>query len=190
MGSTAGLSVFEGKRDYAAAAKEIKDAGYNGDKVVLLVPTDQAILKAECDVAAEMLKKIGMNVDYQAMDWGTLVQRRAQEKSPAEGGWNMFITGWSGLDQSNPIGHVFLRGNGKQGMMGWPTAPKIEALRQEWIDAPDLAAQKKIAVEIQMQALQDLPYMPIGQYLQPTSYHKDIAGVPDGFVIFWGVHKV
>ena len=190
MGSTAGLSVFEGKRDYAAAAKEIKDAGYKGEKVVLLVPTDQAILKAECDVAAEMLKKIGMNVDYQAMDWGTLVQRRAQEKSPADGGWNMFITGWSGLDQSNPIGHVFLRGNGKQGMMGWPTAPKIEALRQQWIDAPNLAAQKKLAVEIQTQALQDLPYMPIGQYLAPTAYRKDIAGIPEGFVIFWNVHKV
>ena len=190
MGSTTGLSVFEGKRDYAAAAKALKDAGYKGEKVVLMAPTDQAILKAECDVAAEMLKKVGMNVDYQAMDWGTVVQRRAQEKSPAEGGWNMFITGWSGLDQSNPIGHVFLRGNGKQGMMGWPTAPKIEALRQEWIDAPNLAAQKKLAVEIQTQALQDLPYIPIGQYLAPTAYRKDIAGIPNGFVIFWNVHKV
>jgi peptide/nickel transport system substrate-binding protein len=189
MGSTVGLSVFEGKRDYAAAAKEIKDAGYKGEKVVLLAPTDQAILKAECDVAAEMLKKVGMNVDYQAMDWGTVVQRRAQEKSPADGGWNMFITGWSGLDQSNPIGHVFLRGNGKQGMMGWPSAPKIEALRQQWIDAPDLAAQKKLAVEIQTQAMQDLPYIPLGQYLAPTAYRKDITGVPDGFVIFWNVRR-
>jgi peptide/nickel transport system substrate-binding protein len=190
MGSTTGLSVFEGKRDYAAAAKEIKDAGYKGEKVVLLVPTDQAILKSECDVAAEMLKKIGMNVDYQAMDWGTLVQRRVQDKSPAEGGWSIFITGWSGLDQSNPIGHVFLRGNGKQAMMGWPTAPKIEALRQAWIDAPNLAAQKTLAVQIQTQALQDLPYMPIGQYLAPTAYRKDITGIPDGFVIFWNVYKV
>jgi peptide/nickel transport system substrate-binding protein len=135
-------------------------------------------------------KKIGMNVDYQAMDWGTLVQRRVQDKSPAKGGWSIFITGWSGLDQSNPIGHVLLRGNGKQAMMGWPTAPKIEALRQDWIDAPNPAAQKTLAVQIQTQALQDLPYMPIGQYLAPTAYRKDITGIPDGLVIFWNVHMV
>jgi peptide/nickel transport system substrate-binding protein len=189
MGSTVGLSVFEGKRDYEGAAQALKEAGYKGEKVVLLVPTDQAILKQECDVAAEMMKKIGMNVDYQAMDWGTLVQRRVQMKSPAEGGWNMFITGWSGLDQSNPIGHVFLRGNGKEALMGWPSAPKIEALRQQWIDAPDLAAQKKLAVEIQKQAFEDLPYIPLGQYFAPVAYRKGIVDMPDGFVIFWGVRK-
>ncbi len=189
MGSATGLSVFEGKRDYAAVAKEIKAAGYKGEKVVLMVPTDQAVLKAECDVAADMLKKIGINLDYQAMDWGTLVQRRAQERSPDKGGWSMFITGWSGLDQSNPVGHVFLRGIGKKGMMGWPTAPKIEALRQQWIDAPDLPAQKKIAVELQRQALHDVPYVPLGQYFAPTAYRKDIVDMLDGFVIFWNVRK-
>ena len=189
MGSTAGLSVFEGKRDYAKVAQEIKAAGYKGEKVVLMVPTDQAVLKAECDVANSMLKKIGMNVEYQAMDWGTLVQRRAQEHSPEKGGWNMFVTGWSGLDQSNPVGDVFLRGIGKKGMMGWPKAPKIEALRQQWIDAPDLAAQKKLAVELQQQALHDLPYIPLGQYFTPTAYRKDMADMLNGFEIFWNVRR-
>ena len=189
MGSTAGLSVFEGKRDFAAVAKEIKAAGYQGEKVVLMVPTDQAVLKAESDVAADMLKKIGMNLDYQAMDWGTLVQRRAEERAPAKGGWNMFITGWSGLDQSNPVGHVFLRGIGKKGMMGWPSAPKIEALRRQWIAAPDLAAQQKLAVALQKQALHDVPYVPLGQYFAPTAYRKDLVGMLDGFVIFWNLHR-
>ena len=73
--------------------------------------------------------------------------------------------------------------------MGWPTAPKIEALRTEWIEAPDEAAQKKIAVEIQLQALQDVPYIPLGQYTYVTSYQKDISGVLDGFVIFWNVKR-
>jgi peptide/nickel transport system substrate-binding protein len=189
MGSTAGLSVFEGKRDFTAAAAEIKAAGYAGEKVVLLVPTDQAVLKAECDVAADMLKQCGVNVDYQAMDWGTLVQRRADQRSPDSGGWNLFITGWSGLDQSNPVGHVFLRGNGKQGMLGWPSAPKIETLRQQWIDSQSVDDQKKLAVAIQQQALEDLPYIPLGQYFSPTAYRKDVADILDGFVLFWNVRK-
>jgi peptide/nickel transport system substrate-binding protein len=93
----------------------------------------------------------------------------------------------TGLDQSNPIGHVFLRGNGKQGRMGWSSAPKVEALRQEWIDSQSPQDQKKIAIQIQARALEDLPYVPLGQYFLPTAFRKNIAGVLDGFVLFWNV---
>ena len=189
MASDAGLNVFTGKRDYAAVKKEIEAAGYKGEKVSILAPTDFPILKAEADVCADQLKKMGFNVDYQAMDWGTVVQRRAKMDPPDKGGWNIFNTFWSGLDQSNPVGHTFLRGNGKDGTMGWPSAPKIEALRTQWIDAPDEEAQKKIAVDIQLQALQDVPYIPLGQNFYETSYQKDITGVLNGFVIFWNVKR-
>ncbi len=189
MASDVGLDVFSGPRDYAAVKQEIIAAGYKGEKVVVLAPTDFPTLKAEADVGADLLRKVGFNVDYQAMDWGTVVQRRAKMEAPDQGGWNVFHTFWSGLDQSNPVGHVFLRGNGKQGMMGWPSSPKIEALRSEWIAAPDLAAQQKLAQELQRQALIDVPYVPLGQTFSPTSYRKDIAGVLHGFVIFWNVHR-
>ena len=190
MASEAGLSVFTGKRDPAKIAAEIKAAGYKGEKVVLLAPTDFPILKAEADVCADMMRRIGLNVDYQAMDWGTVIQRRAQERSPAKGGWSVFNTFWSGLDQFNPVGHVFLRGDGKKGMVGWPSAPKIEALRQDWIDAPDLAAQKQLAVKLQEQALRDVPYVPLGQFYPSTAYRSDLAGILNGFVLFWNVRLV
>jgi peptide/nickel transport system substrate-binding protein len=103
--------------------------------------------------------------------------------------WNLFITGWSGLDQSNPVGHVFLRGNGKNGMMGWPDAPKVEALRQDWIDAPDLATQQQIAAALQRQALTDVPYIPLGQYFAATAYRRDITDMLGGFVKFWNVRR-
>jgi peptide/nickel transport system substrate-binding protein len=189
MASDAGLDVLRGKRDFAAVKQALAAAGYRGEKVVILSPTDQSILKQECNVCADMLKQAGMNVDYQEMDWGTVVQRRAMMDSPDKGGWNLFITGWSGLDQSNPVGHVFLRGNGKSGMMGWPDSPKIEALRQEWIDAPDLAARQKLAVALQLQAFNDVPYAPLGQYLQATAWRKDITDKLNGFVKFWNVRR-
>jgi len=189
MASDVGLDVFTGPRDDAAVQQEIVAAGYKGEKVVVLAPTDLPILKATADVGADVLRKAGFNVDYQAMDWGTVVQRRAKMDAPDKGGWNVFHTFWSGLDQSNPIGHVFLRGNGKQGMMGWPSSPKIEALRSEWIAAPDLAAQQKLAQDLQRQALIDVPYVPLGQTFAPTAYQKDIAGVLHGFVIFWNVQR-
>ena len=63
-----------------------------------------------------------MNVDYQAIDWGTLVQRRASKNPPDQGGWNAFCTGFSGLDFFIPGTHLPLRGNGEQAWFGWPTS--------------------------------------------------------------------
>ena len=162
LASNAGMSALTGKRDYAAVKKALEVAGYQGEKVVLMVGTDQPVLNALSNVAAEMLKRVGMNVDYQATDWGMVVQRRALTKPPAEGGWNLFCTGFSGLDFFTPASHLPLRGNGKGAWFGWPDDPKIEELRDAWFNAPDLAAQKKIGVEIQLQAFQSVPYYPLG----------------------------
>lgn len=190
MATTEGLDVFAGPRDYAAVKKEIQAAGYKGEKVILLVPTSFPALKAEGEVAADQLRKMGFNIDYQAMDWGTLVQRRAKMAQPDQGGWNVFNTAWSAFDQTNPVGNFFLRGNGKQAMFGWPTAPKIEALIQRWVDAPNLGTEKKVAIELQLQALEDVPYVPLGQIFFATSFQHDIIGVLQGYgPIFWNVRR-
>jgi peptide/nickel transport system substrate-binding protein len=106
-----------------------------------------------------------------------------------KGGWSLFHTSWNGTDMLDPIGHAFLRGNGKAAAPGWPTAPKIEALRAEWIRAPDLAAQKQLAAAIQVQALHDVPYAPLGQYFAPTAYRADLEGVLNGVPVFWNVRR-
>jgi len=37
-----------------------------------------------------MFRKIGMNLDYVATDWGTVVQRFVSHQSPEKGGWSMY----------------------------------------------------------------------------------------------------
>jgi peptide/nickel transport system substrate-binding protein len=189
LASDSGMSVLTSKRDDAAVKQALEAAGYEGEKLVLIAPTDQQGLKALSDVAAAMLKRLGMNVDYQATDWGTVIQRRALTKPPAEGGWNLFCTGFTGLDFLTPASHLPLRGNGKNAWFGWPTMPKIEALREAWFDAPDPGSQKKICEEIQLQAFQDVPYWPLGLARFPTAYRHDITGVLEGFPKFWSVHR-
>jgi peptide/nickel transport system substrate-binding protein len=183
------MEALTGKRDYAAVKQALEKAGYQGEKVVFMVGTDQPVLNALSPVAADMLKRVGVNVDYQATDWGSVVQRRALTKPPAEGGWNLFITGFSGLDFFAPASHLPLRGNGKSAWFGWPTDPKIEELRNAWFDAPDLAAQKKIGAEIQLEAFENVPYWPLGSAQAPTAYRQDISSVPEGFPIFWNVRR-
>jgi peptide/nickel transport system substrate-binding protein len=118
------------------------------------------------------------------------VQRRAKKDPPEKGGWNVFFTGFGGLDFLNPAAHLLLRGNGPNAWFGWPDDPKLETLRQNWFDAPDLAAQQAICRDIQRQALEDVTYVPIGQYYQPVAFKKTLsASMLRAFPIFWNVKR-
>ena len=147
-------------------------------------------MTALSNVAADMLKRVGMNVDYQATDFGTVVQRRTSTKPPAEGGWNLLCIGASGLDAFTPATHLSLRCNGRGAGYGWPNDPKLEELRESWLDAPDLATQQRIAKEIQLQAFHEIPYFPIGLTRLPTAVRPDITGVLQGFALFWNVRRI
>ena len=61
-----------------AKAKDlIHEAGYKGEKIVLLSATDQPIVHGQALVTLDALRKAGLNVELQANDWGTLITRRA-----------------------------------------------------------------------------------------------------------------
>jgi peptide/nickel transport system substrate-binding protein len=190
MANTAGMEALTGPRDLAKAKKLIAESGYKGEKITLMSPTDQPAILAVCQVVNSTFQKLGLNMDYQAMDWGTLVTRRASKEPPDKGGWNIFCTSWTGLTVANPGGHFPLRGNGANAWFGWPTDPKIEALRDAWFDAPDLAAQKNACEQIQLTAFEDVPFIPIGQWFQPTGYRTNIVDIvkcPQ--ILFWNVKK-
>jgi peptide/nickel transport system substrate-binding protein len=189
LATDAGMDVLTSKRDPAKVKRDLEAAGYKGEKVVVLTPTDIASAKALADITADTLKHVGMNVDAQAMDWATLVGRRAKMDPVEQGGWSVFHTSWSGLDQINPAGHIFLRANGKSAAPGWPTSAKIEQLRDAWFKAPDLAAQQTLARELQLQAFQDVPYIPLGQYFQPTAFQSNLTGVLSGNPVFWNIRR-
>jgi peptide/nickel transport system substrate-binding protein len=189
LASDAGMDVLTSKRDPAKVKRDLELAGYKGERVVLLTPTDIASAKALADITADTLRHLGMNVDAQAMDWATLVGRRAKMDPVEQGGWSIFHTSWSGLDQINPAGHNFLRGNGKAAAPGWPTSARIEELRDAWFKAPDLMTQKKLAEQMQRQAFQDVPYVPLGQYFQPTAYQANLTGVLPGNPVFWNIKR-
>jgi peptide/nickel transport system substrate-binding protein len=37
--------------------------------------------------------------------------------------------------------------------------------------------------------MREVPYYPIGQYLQPTAFRSNLSGIQDGFATFWNVRK-
>jgi peptide/nickel transport system substrate-binding protein len=189
LASDAGLEALTSARDIEKVKRDLTAAGYNGERVVLMAASDFPSLNALAQVTHDMLRRVGMNVEYVSTDWGTVVQRRASRELPERGGWNMFCTFWAGVDMFSPGVHQSLRGHGLQAWFGWPSAPRIEELRQAWFDAPDLAAQQAAARQIQEVAFQEVPYLPLGQYFQATAYRRGLTGVLKGLPLFWNVQR-
>jgi peptide/nickel transport system substrate-binding protein len=190
MASDAGLEVLTGPRDIARARQMVKNSGYKDEPVLLMSPSDYPVQAAHAQVAADLFKQIGLNVDFASMDWGTLVQRRSSKEPPAQGGWSAFTTTYEGLTVADPSSHVPLRGNGPQGWFGWPTSPRLEALRDAWLDAPDTNDQKRIAAEMQRIAFEEVPFIPLGQLYYPTAYRTELLDlVPASFPLFWNLRK-
>ena len=189
MASPVGMDAITGPRDLERARREIKAAGYDGAPVVLLSPSDYPRVSALANVAADMLSQCGLNVQLQQMDWGSVIQRRASKAAPDNGGWSAFFTTFTGIDMANPAINQALRGNGTAGWFGWPTAPKLESLRDAWFAAPDLASQQRIAADIQAQAFIDVPFLPLGEFLQPTVQRRDLKGTLNGMPLFWNVRR-
>ena len=191
MANDAGMAALTGPRSTDATKRALEQAGYKGEKIVLLGPADVPYAKILADVTADLYKRVGLNLDYQVMDWGTLVQRRAKMDPVEKGGWSVFQTNWPGPDQANPAVNVFLRGNGKDAAPGWASSPKIEAMRDQWLRTTDLDAQKTLARDIQLQAFQDVPYIPLGQMITPTAFRSDLTGMLPGSVpVFWNIRRI
>ncbi len=190
LANTAGLATLTGPRDLAKARQLVAESGYKGEKIVFITPTDYPILNAEGQVGADLLKKLGMDVDLQSMDWGTMVQRRNNKDTIDKGGWSAFCTGWEGLNLVDPGAHPPIGGTGEKGWFGWFTSQRMEDLRTAWFDATDLATQKKVAEQIQLAVWEEVPYYPLGQWLQPIAHRTTIEGVVKApFPLFWNVRK-
>ena len=189
MASAAGLEPLLSPRSPERARAMMRDAGYTDQPMRLIGPTDILAPSAMTQVAADLFRRLGFNADVALSDWGTVVQRRASREPLEKGGWSGFFTFWSAVDHWNPAGHNALRGNGAQAWFGWPDIPEIERQRDLWFDAPDEAAAKAATREIQRAAFEGVPYVPTGQYFQPTAYRRSLTGVLKGPPLFWNVRR-
>ncbi|WP_291296292.1 ABC transporter substrate-binding protein [Elioraea sp.] len=189
MASTDGLEPFVGPRNYDKVRADLRAAGYNGEKIVFMIPSTSQPNAMMGPVIEDQFKRAGMNVEVFSVEFNAMLQRRNRKGPVSEGGWSAFITNWAGSDWLSPAGHIALRGNGEAGFAGWATMPRIESLRDDWFRAPDEAAQKAICREIQLEAMREVPYYPIGQYLQPTAHRSNLTGILDGFATFWNVRR-
>jgi peptide/nickel transport system substrate-binding protein len=179
------------QQDLEKAKRLMQEAGYKGEAIILMDPTDIPVLHGATLVTAQMLRKIGVNVQVQAMDWSTLTSRRAEKKPPAEGGWHLFHTYATGADASSPVNNIGISGGCvEKAWFGWPCDERLEKLRDTWARSTDAAKQKAIAVELQRVIYDVVPYVNYGQWFLPTAYRRNLKGVIVSPVpFFWNIAK-
>jgi len=98
LANDAGLDLLKGPRSIDRAKQMLQAAGYRNEQIRLLAPTDIVTPAALSQVAGDMLRRMGVNLDMVQMDWGTAVQRRASREPLDKGGWSVLCTAFDAFD--------------------------------------------------------------------------------------------
>ena len=189
MANSAGLEPLTGPRDIGLAKRLMKEAGYDGQQMRLIGPTDYLAQTAETQVSADMFKRLGFNQDVAISDWGTVVQRRTSHEPVEKGGWSAMCLAPTSFDLLDPAVNGNVRGNGLAAFPGWPTIPALERLNDAWFDAPDLAGRKAIAADIQRVVMEEVAFIPLGWFKNFTALRRDLTDRVRGFAIYWNLRR-
>jgi peptide/nickel transport system substrate-binding protein len=173
----------------AMAKKLLAEAGYKGEPLYILQPTDYPYFNAAALVLADALKQIGANPQLVALDWNTVLTRRASKKPPHDGGWHIFFTSGTGFGAADPFSNPVSTACDKA-WFGWPCNEEIEKLRNAWTREADPAKQKAIIEQLQVQMYDYVPYITWGQWTAPVAYRSNVKGVlASPQRSFWNITK-
>jgi peptide/nickel transport system substrate-binding protein len=187
----AGEAVMKGPKDFAKLREAVKASGYNGEKVVLISAADYSLTAGLAPVAADLFAKLGLNVDYQPMDYGTWMKRRMSRETTDKGGWSVIMSQGTSAVTANPALNVFAQGDGKNGWTGWYDNPRVVAITQQWTQAAQESERLALTNEMQKIVFEDAPTIPIGLLYPRTVMQRDIEGfLPSAVAVPWNLRRV
>jgi peptide/nickel transport system substrate-binding protein len=189
LASDAGLDALKSPRNIERAKALMREAGYTNQPMRLIGPTDILAPSALTQVGIDLVLRLGFNADIALSDWGTVLQRRTSKEPVEKGGWSMMFNPFIAIDFADPFAHFPLRGNGADAWTGWPTMPRLEELREAWLFAPDLDAQRAIGREMQIVAMDELPFIPVGAYISSTALRRDLTHRIPGMALMWNIRR-
>jgi len=180
------------KPDMAKAKELLAEAGYKGEKLVLLGTPNPPPISAMTQVVEARMREADIPVDTQMVDFATMFKRmNTADLDPGGGSWNLFAYYAIGGSWYHPLTNVSLDLScDKKNWAGFPCDAEGEALRQKVLTAPDDASRKQ-AYEVFQRHLWDfIPYVPEGQFDVASAYRKDLTGVLAAYVQpYWNIAK-
>ncbi len=189
LASEAGLDQLKGPRSLEKAKQLLKEAGYANERIRLLASADSPSTTPLAQVAADLLPRLGFNTDIVFQDSASLVQRRRSEETVDKGGWSVSNWLFPGTWFVDPGTNIMLRGNGRSAWFGWPTVPKLEELRNAWLNEPSADIRKRIATEMQVVGMDELPAIPLGAVYRQTALQKNLVDRVPTATVFWNIRR-
>ncbi len=178
------------KQDFAKAKQLFAEAGYKGEPIVVLLPTDRPQYAAATTVLIDEMRKAGLNIDIQALDWATISSRRAQKTPPNKGGWNLFVTSAGGPDVASPLANIWFNSGCELANAGWACDKELVGMVGKWAAEADPAKRHAMIDAIQTRAYESVPYVNLGQYVQPIAFRANVKGVlAAGVPVYWNIEK-
>ncbi|MER8855900.1 ABC transporter substrate-binding protein [Mesorhizobium australicum] len=182
---------FKKGGDPDKAKQLFSEAGYSGEPVVILQPTDWAPGSNASQLLAAALRKIGVNAELASSDWAGVAARRGKKGPVEEDGWSIFCSSESDSSHANPHTNVAMAANGDKAWYGWPKFDEYEALRAKWTDVDTLEQRQELARKMQKAYWDNVGTVLLGQFFQPIARRKSLTGLismPE-VVPMWNMQK-
>ena len=190
LANDAGLAATNGAADPDKLKAALAAAGYKGERVVILAASDFPTINAMAQVGGGRAEAHRPERRLPGAGLGApVVQRRASKRrSTRAAGTCSSPPGGAPAISVRPPTSRCARTAQRPGSAGrtsrrWRRCACPGSTRRTWPHS------KRSPRALQLQAMQDVPYVPMGMYFSPTAFRKTISGIPDGFPQFYGVKK-
>ena len=162
------------------ARAALRQAGYAGEPIIHVNPSDFPAVTQQGRVTADLMRRLGVNIQLVEADWATTIARRSNRAPGPQGGWNLHNTNFPAPGIANPAVSPIIRMNGAAAWFGWPTDAAVEEQVERWTLAPDGAMQADAMARLQELAWEAVPFAPTGLFRLRTAFRADLSGVLQG----------
>jgi peptide/nickel transport system substrate-binding protein len=163
-------------RDAAKAKAMAEKAGYNGTPIKIMASRQYEFHYNMALVMAEELKRAGMKVDLQVVDWATLVQRRNDPKL-----WDIYIT-HSGQFPEPSLSPPQLG----EGAPGWWSSPAKQSALADFNQEMDPVKRGALWAKVQQVVYDEVPYINVGKFAGLSAKSPALDNyVPATWPFFW-----
>ena len=168
----------------------LKEAGYKGERVVLMQPGDSPLINPIGMVMIERLKQAGFNLDVQVSDWSSLAQRWIQRRPLEDRGWSLLPIIYTGFDLANPLSNPGIGYNCTNNQPWGYCLPEMTPVIERFEAEADPQRRREIAGELQRLSIDQAIFPLAGQFASPAVWRAELRGVVDfGFPVLWNIER-
>jgi len=170
------------------AKRIIFESGYKNEPIILLDAIDMPVVSSLTDTTAQNLRRVGFNVVIKKTNWSDMALSRIIQGKNSNNSWDIFHTFWASSDMQDPESIIFSTDK-NNGWFGWPSNPAVEAMREIYPFIKDKKDETDLLVKIKEITKYESNYIPVGQFVLPVAYRKNVRGIiPASAQFYWSVY--